>query len=159
MFSTVARNSSKICFMCCSASEKKEAIICDIAEMYLQIEVKMEHRKYLRFLWRDIELDQPIRCYEFNCLVFGMNSSPFQAQLVSRKNAEDHQAQYPRVAETVLKSTSMDDSMDSVKNDQEGIKLYRKLMALWGKQRCMQKNGYQTQRKCLRISNQIIEQE
>ena len=72
------------------------AITCDIAEMYLQIEVKKkEDRKYLRFLWRDIELDQPIRCYEFNRLVFGMNSSPFQAQLVSRRNAEDHQGQYP----------------------------------------------------------------
>ena len=40
------------------------AIIFDIAEMYLQIEVKKEDRKYLRFLWRDIELDQSIRCYE-----------------------------------------------------------------------------------------------
>ena len=78
-------------------------------------------------------MDQPIRCYEFNRLVFGMNSSPFQAQLVSRKNAEDHQGQYPRAAETVLKSTYMDDSMDSVKSDQEGIKLYHELMALWGK--------------------------
>ena len=62
-----------------------------------------------------------------------MNSSPFQAQLVSRKNAEDYQGQYPRAAETVLKSTHMDDNMDSVKSDQEGIKLYHKLMALWGK--------------------------
>ena len=109
------------------------AIICDIAEMYLQIEVRKEDRKYLRFLWRDIELDQPIRRYEFNCLVFGMNSSPFQAQLVSRKKAEDHQGEYPRAAETVLKSTYMDGSMDSVKSDQEGIKLYHELMALWGK--------------------------
>ena len=109
------------------------AIICDIAEMYLQIEVKKEDRKYLRFLWRDLEVSQPAKCFEFTRLVFGLNSSPFQAQLVSRKNAEDHQAQYPRAAETVLKSTYMDDSMDSVKNDQEGIKLYQELMALWGK--------------------------
>ena len=42
------------------------AIICDIAEMHLHIEFKKEDRKYLRFFWRDIELDQPIRCYEFN---------------------------------------------------------------------------------------------
>ena len=62
-----------------------------------------------------------------------MNSSPFQPQLVSRKNTEDHQGQYPRAAETVLKSTYMDDSMDSVKSDQEGIKLYHELIALWRK--------------------------
>ena len=33
------------------------AIICDIAETYLQTEVKKENRKYLRLLWRDMELD------------------------------------------------------------------------------------------------------
>ena len=62
-----------------------------------------------------------------------MNSSPFQVQLISRRNAEDHQGQYLRVAETVLKSMYMDDSIDSVKSGQKRIKLYQKLMALWGK--------------------------
>ncbi|VDI81624.1 Hypothetical predicted protein [Mytilus galloprovincialis] len=40
---------------------------------------------------------------------------------------------YPRAAETVLKSTYMDDSMDSVINDEQGIELYNQLSQLWAK--------------------------
>ena len=36
-------------------------------------------------------------------------------------------------AETVLKSTDMDDSMDSVANESQGIKLYEELDKLWPK--------------------------
>ncbi|VDI43478.1 Hypothetical predicted protein [Mytilus galloprovincialis] len=38
---------------------------------------------------------------------------------------------YPRAAETVLKSTYMDDSMDSVINDEQGIELYNQLSQEW----------------------------
>ncbi|CAG2211583.1 unnamed protein product [Mytilus edulis] len=40
---------------------------------------------------------------------------------------------YPRAAETVLKSTYMDDSMDSVINKEQGIELYNQLSQLWAK--------------------------
>ena len=40
---------------------------------------------------------------------------------------------YPRAAETILKSTYMDDSMDSVMSEMEGIKLYKQLSELWQK--------------------------
>ena len=36
-------------------------------------------------------------------------------------------------AETVMKSTYMDDSMDSVVNDRQGIKLCQELNKLWSK--------------------------
>ena len=36
-------------------------------------------------------------------------------------------------AETVLKSTYMDDSMDSVVDQSQGIKLYEELNQLWSK--------------------------
>ena len=38
----------------------------------------------------------------------------FQSQFVSQKNAIVHKEEFPMVAETVLISTYMDDSMDSV---------------------------------------------
>ena len=34
-------------------------------------------------------------------------------------------------SETILKSTYMDDSMDSVQNDMQGIQLYQQLSKLW----------------------------
>ena len=39
--------------------------------------------------------------------------------------------EYPRAAETILKSTYMDDSMDSVATEKEGICLYNDLTQLW----------------------------
>ena len=80
-----------------------------------------------------MKVDQKPSVYEFNRLVFGVNSLPFLAQLVSQHHARLHEKSYPRAAETILKSTYMDDSMDSVMNDDDGIELYEQLSELWGK--------------------------
>lgn len=70
---------------------------------------------------------------EFSSVVFGINSSPFQAQFVAQTHADTNRETYPMAAETVLKSTYMDDSMDSVPTEEDGVKLYRQLSALWEK--------------------------
>ncbi|CAC5374178.1 unnamed protein product [Mytilus coruscus] len=87
--------------------------------MYLRIKITSDDRPFHRLLWRSMKTEQVPEEYEFNSVVFGVNSSPFQAQLVSRKHAEMMKDSYPRAAETVLKSTYMDDNMDSVLNDQQ----------------------------------------
>ena len=71
--------------------------------------------------------------YEFNRVVFGVNSSPFQAQFVAQTHAEKHKDEFPMAAETVLKSTYIDDSMDSVVDESQGIKLYEEVNQLWSK--------------------------
>ena len=107
------------------------ALMCDIQEMYLQIEMKPEDRPYHRFLWRDMQEREP-DVYEFNRLVFGVNSSPYLAQFVSRCHAEKHRESFPLAAETILRSTYMDDSMDSMIDPETGIELYEQLSTLWG---------------------------
>ena len=109
------------------------ALVCDIAEMYLQIEIAPEDRSYNRFLWKNLDQKLAPDEYEFNRIVFGVNSSPFQAQLVSQEHAAKHNEEFPMAAETVLESTYMDDSMDSVPNDSSGVELYKQLSGLWGK--------------------------
>ena len=89
-------------------------LICDIAEMYLRIELAPEDRPYHRFLWRDLDQDRDPEIYDFQSVVFGVNTSPFVAQLVTQHNARRHASAFPRAAETVMHSTCMDDSMDSV---------------------------------------------
>ena len=69
--------------------------------------------------------------FEFERVVFGVNSSPFLAQFVIQEHARKHQSQFPLGAETVLKSTYMDDSMDSVPDKETGIDLYKQLSQLW----------------------------
>ena len=54
-----------------------------------------------------------------------------ECQFVAQENARRHENLYPMAAETVLKSTYMDDFIDSVETEEEGIELYRQLDALW----------------------------
>lgn len=93
----------------------------------------MNDRPFHRFLWHSLKTEDKPEQYEFNTVVFGVNSSPFQVQYVSQKHAELYKNAFPMAAETVLKSTNMDDSMDSVLNDEQGIELYNQLSQLWGK--------------------------
>ena len=69
--------------------------------------------------------------FEFERVVFGVNSSPFLAQFVIQQHARKHQSEFSLGAETVLKSTYMDDSMDSVPDKETGIEFYRQLSQLW----------------------------
>ena len=102
--------------------------MCDIAEMYLQVFVNQQDRQYLRFLWRK-EMD--VKTFEFSRVVFGVNASPFLAQLVTRENAERFKSKWPRAVETILESTYMDDCMDSVETVEEAIKMRTQLLEIW----------------------------
>ena len=66
------------------------ALICDIVEMYLRIEVATKDRSCQRFLWRSLDQQRKPEECEFNRVVFGINSSPFLAQFVSQTHAEKH---------------------------------------------------------------------
>ena len=107
------------------------AIACDISEMYLRIEIAPEDRPFHRFLWRDLNQCKEPEEYEFSRVVFGINSSPFQAQFVTQTHAQKHQEDLPMASETALNSTYMDDSLDSVEDDKDGILLYQQLTKLW----------------------------
>ena len=107
-------------------------IACDIKKMYLQIEVKEQDRSRFRLLWRDLDPNREPDVFEFNRVVFGKNSARMESQFVALENARRNRDRYPLAAETVLKSTDMDDAIDSVENDEEGVELYRQLKALWG---------------------------
>ena len=107
------------------------AVVCDIVEMYLRIGIALEDKQYHRFLWRGIEQDRSPEVYEFDRVVFG--SPPFLAPFVLQHHAKKHQSDYDRAAETILKATDMDDSMDCVQDEKQGIRLYRQLSCLLSK--------------------------
>ena len=96
------------------------ALACDIKEMCLQVEIEESDRLYFQILWRDLDTSR------------NPDSAPTESQFVAQENARKHQEEYPLAAETVLKSTYMDDSLDSVETVEDGIQLYRQLDSLWG---------------------------
>ena len=100
--------------------------------MYLQIEIEEKDRSHFRLLWRDHDPNQESDVFEFSRVVFGKNSALIVSQFVAQENARRNQDSYPLAAETVFKLTHMDDSIDSVKNNDEGVELYSQLKALWG---------------------------
>ena len=109
----------------------KIAIVCDIKEMYLRISIPEEDRKFFRFFWRNMEVERHPRLYEFTCVVFGISSSPFQAQFVSRYNADKYDSELKSAADTVRNSCYIDDCLDSANTEEEAIQLYHELIELW----------------------------
>ena len=105
----------------------------DIAEMYLRIGILPEDKTYHRFLWRGTNQNRTPDVYEFNRVVFGVNSSSFQAQFVLQQHAKKYKDSFPMAAETIEKSTYMDDSMDSVHTEEQGMELYHQLYDLLSK--------------------------
>ena len=99
--------------------------------MYLQIRQDPKDCPYHGFLWRGLDQSQQPDIHEFNRLVFGITSCPFQAQLVTREHARKNFSSFPRAAKTILESTYMDDSMDSTSSEEEAITLYKELSAIW----------------------------
>ena len=68
------------------------ALTCDVSEMYLRVELDPKDRACHRFLWRDMNMKQKPEEYEFNCLVFGIKSSPFLAQFVSQFHTKRYES-------------------------------------------------------------------
>ncbi|KAJ8045018.1 hypothetical protein HOLleu_07935 [Holothuria leucospilota] len=111
----------------------KIALMCDISEMYMQVGIDKDDRGMLRFLWRDLDQNRAPDIYEFQRLAFGLNAAPFISQLVAKENAKKYQNEFSLASKTVLQSTYMDDSMDSVSDVNIGIELYHQINELWSR--------------------------
>ena len=109
------------------------AVVCDIAEMYQRIGITPEDKPFHRFLWRGTDACRQPDVFEFDRVVFGVNSSPFLAQFVFQQHAKRFMDEFPMAAETILKATYMDDSMDSVLDENEGVELHSQLSLLLSK--------------------------
>ena len=96
--------------------------MCDVNEMYLQVEMKKKDRpRMCRILWRDCNDDHDPGVFKFNCVVLGENATSMN---IVQENPRQHENSYLMAAETVLKSTYMDDSIDGMETEEEVIELY-----------------------------------
>ena len=98
--------------------------------MYLQIKLRREDQPYHRFLWRDLQIDRESDIYEFDRVVFWSELISIPSPFVAQEHARQHQSEYPLAAETIVESTYMDDSMDSVPDVKTGVDLYSQLSKL-----------------------------
>ncbi|XP_063834420.1 uncharacterized protein LOC135083645 [Ostrinia nubilalis] len=99
--------------------EEEVAVSADIAEMFLQVQVRKEDRPALTFLWRGEDRTNPPQRYQFKRLIFGANCSPFLAHSARDYNAESFRKEHPRAYRAITHCHYMDDYIDSFKTEEE----------------------------------------
>ena len=104
----------------------------DISKMFLRILLPPEDRKFHRFIWWDQERKNP-QIYEFLGHLFGNVGSPTCSIWTCRKNAIDHSKEFPRAADVVLKSTVVDDGLDSAPTPEAASAIISDLIKLYNK--------------------------
>ncbi|CAM1323980.1 Uncharacterised protein r2_g3259 [Pycnogonum litorale] len=92
---------------------KSVAVTGDIEQMFPQVLLAPEDRKYHRILWRDLKTDQPIETYESTRLTFGDKASPFLAQFVLQQHATEHEGKLPHITKICRSNAYMDDILFS----------------------------------------------
>lgn len=102
--------------------EGKTAVIADIKEMFLQIEIVEQDRDALRFVWRGEDRANPPQEYRMRRLIFGSAASPTTALFVKNKNALLHAAEFPIAAEKTVKNTYMDDVLMAFDEDEATVR-------------------------------------
>ena len=93
--------------------ENAVAVVGDVRKMYHQVLIlPSTDANCHRFLWRNME-DRPPDIYKKRVLTFGDKCSPAPANTAMNLTAEEHQAQFPQAADTILYNRYMDDVCDS----------------------------------------------
>ena len=81
-------------------------IVCEKAAMYIRISISPKKTRHIkRFLWRGIDQNRRPHVYEFDRVVFGIDSSPFLAEFVLQHHAKKYKPDSTLAAETIDKST------------------------------------------------------
>uniref|UniRef100_A0A8D8TAY9 Integrase catalytic domain-containing protein n=1 Tax=Cacopsylla melanoneura TaxID=428564 RepID=A0A8D8TAY9_9HEMI len=105
------------------------ALTCDVQAMYRSICVNESDRKYQHILWYDGD-NPEIKEFEITRVLFGLPSSPYQAQRVLKQLVEDEGEKYPSAAPVVLDDIYVDDVVTGGQNVSDVINLRDQLIAL-----------------------------
>ena len=106
------------------------ALVGDVSEMFLQVRLNQEDKKYHRLLWRGMDTSSEPQIYEAQRWLFGNTAAPFCTLLVMRENAKEHQAEYPVGADAVLNNFYMDDALTSHRTEAEALESKDQLVRL-----------------------------
>ncbi len=108
--------------------ENKVALVADIEQAFLNVEVNEKDRDCLRFLWVNDILndDREVIIYRFCRVVFGLNSSPFLLNATLRHHVSKYNDLDPEFVLKVLESFYVDDLVSGEKSEEQALELYQK---------------------------------
>ena len=112
--------------------EHQIALSADIEAMFLQVAVRSDVSRCLRFLWRE-DPEQRIEVYEYTRHVFGAKSSRTGANYALHQVAKDNAVNDESLVRTVQRNFFMDDFLKLVRTPQEAIKIYQKVRDILAK--------------------------
>ena len=110
--------------------EKPILITADIEGFFMQVGVRKEDCKFLRFLWNDF--NKPPKEFEYQRHIFGARDSPACAIYALQQAARDNAENYPDVLETVTTDFYMDAFVKSVGSTEEALQLHQRLRHVLG---------------------------
>ena len=108
--------------------EHKVVLIGDIRKAFLQIEIDVEDRNSLRFLWvKDILAKQPeIEVYQFCRVIFGAGPSPFLLNATLRHHLQKYEEEEPEFVKKVKDSLYIDDLVSGTSTVEEAFDLFKR---------------------------------
>ena len=117
------------------------AIIGDIYQAFLQLQLDEKDRDLTRFFWYRVKRDDEgnynmtdeVICYRFTRFAFGLTCSPFLLSSSVRELATTHKDTFPSAATLFDRRTFMDDFVAGAEDDNGVIAIYYQLTALMRK--------------------------
>ncbi|XP_014214150.1 uncharacterized protein LOC106643506 [Copidosoma floridanum] len=103
-------------------------ITVDIAQMYRQIIMHSDGRKYQRVLWYH---DNQIRTYELNAVTSSASSTPFLAIRTIQQLAYDESLDFPRASKILLRKLYADNLIFGADTLDEIIHIRDEVIELW----------------------------
>ncbi|XP_066583800.1 uncharacterized protein [Prorops nasuta] len=102
-------------------------ITADIEEMYRQISIHEDDRRYQKILWRH---EGVIRTFQLNTLTFGVSSSPYLAIRTIKKLVEDEGVNFPLAAEVLNNHMYVDDLLTGARTIEQARKIRDEIILL-----------------------------
>lgn len=106
------------------------AVSGDIKGMFHQVLLLPEDRPLLKFLWRDLKVDEPPKTFEWQVLPFGTTSSPCCATFALQRHVTEHTQPDDPLRFSIEKCFYVDNCLQSVGSPQEARILVDRLREL-----------------------------
>ncbi|KAI5748462.1 hypothetical protein M8J77_025811 [Diaphorina citri] len=105
-------------------------VVCaDIRQMYRQILLHPDDRKFQHIFWRNPNTNE-VAEYELTTVTYGISPSAYQAQRVLQQLVHDEGESFPLASRAILNETYIDDIVSGAATQEEALQLQQELISL-----------------------------
>ena len=101
----------------------KVAIVADIEKMFLCQKMNAIDQDAQRFLWRNLNSDEPPSVYKLTTVTFGLTCSPFSSIQTVMKHMDTQKEKYPKATKEIQENLFVDDILSGDDSVEEAAQL------------------------------------